>query len=97
MSLKNTYRNVFQNLGKDSTSDWYVALSLFALGLCLMFVVNLFFFFTFGMASTEKTEASNTHSITLKQDQMDTAVSNLTQKEELVKPIPAVVRIDPSL
>lgn len=96
MTLKNTYQTVVQNMGSNSTYDWYSALCILTIALLIVFIMNSVFFFTFNSAQGTEADTASATTISLKQADIDTAVKNVRQRDGAPNNIPPVVRIDPS-
>ena len=96
MTFKNIYHAAFKNMGKDSASDWYRALTLLVMALLVMLAVNIFFYIRFTHSQEFTSESTGVNTIILKQSDISNAIKNIKQHDTAISNIPGIVLNDPS-
>ena len=97
MSFKNTFQNIRQKIGRDSTHDWYGALISFALVLFVMLMVHVWMFVNLSSGTTAVQSVSEKKLISIDQADISKAIENTDQKNTGSVNVSGVLRNDPSL
>ena len=97
MKLIHFMRNIYQQLGKNPTYDWYTALFCFSGLFCLTVIVNITLFFTGTMKSTVVETSEGGAQVTLSQADIAKAIQSIKEKDTGTRNISNILMNDPSL
>lgn len=84
-------------LGREPAYDWYFALYCFALGLIIIFSINIFMFFRLTSNTTTSEDSQTGKSVQITKVKIDQTVEKATQGDINASSIPLELFADPSV